>query len=96
VSTQLRELAAHRQALVARSDALRIQLADSTHGLQQLLGVADLGVAAGRSLTRAPLLLAAIGVALLVFKPRPALRALSFALAAIPVLRQVRRFLSDR
>ena len=48
MSTRLQELGARRRQLVAQSDALRARLSGSTQGLEQVLGIADLGVAAGR------------------------------------------------
>jgi hypothetical protein len=97
VSTRLNELAARRRALVAQSDALRLRLADSTHSLKQVLGIADLGVAAGRAVARRPLLLlAGVGAALLILKRGRAVRSLSRTLTAISLLGQLRRLLPER
>ena len=51
--SRLEQLAARRERLVAQSDALRARLAGTTEGIEQVLRVADLGVAAGRYV-RAP------------------------------------------
>jgi hypothetical protein len=97
VSTRLDELAARRRALVAQSDALRLRLADSAHSLKRVLGIADLGAAAGRAIARKPLLLlAGIGAVLLLLKRRHAARSLSRTLTAISLLSQLRRLLPQR
>jgi len=89
--TRLDALAARRHALVAQSDTLRLRLAATTPGLRQVLGVADLGVAAGRYVRQRPLLLALGGAALLIVKPRAALRFVSIALTAISLFGRLRR-----
>jgi hypothetical protein len=89
--TRLDALAARRRALVKQSDTLRLRLAEATPGLKQILGVADLGVAAGRYVTQRPLLLALGMAALLIVKPRAALRFVSIALTAISLFGRLRR-----
>jgi hypothetical protein len=97
MSRRLHELADRRRALVAQSEALRLRLSGSTQGLRQVLGIADLGMAAGRYVKHRPLLLLlGIGAAVLVVKPRPALRALSLALTTLSIFGQLRRALSAR
>ena len=97
MSTRLDELAAHRRALVAQSHALRLRLADSAHSLKQALGIADLGVAAGRAIARRPLLLlAGIGAAVLLLRRGHALRTLGRTLTALSLLSQLRRLLPER
>jgi hypothetical protein len=97
VSTRLDELAARRRALVAQSDALRLRLADSAHSLKRVLGIADLGAAAGRAAARRPLLLlAGIGAAVLLLKRGHALRRLGPVLTALSLLSQLRRLLPER
>jgi hypothetical protein len=97
VTSRLEDLAARRRALVAQSDALRLRLTDSAHSLKQVLGIADLGAAAGRTVARRPLLLlAGIGAALLLLKRGHAVRALGRALTAISLLSQLRRLLPER
>ena len=94
--TRLDALTARRHALVAQSDTLRLRLAASTPALKQLLGIADLGVAAGRYVRQRPLLLALGGAALLIVKPRAALRFVSIALTAISLFGRLRRRLPVR
>jgi hypothetical protein len=97
VSSRLHELAARRRALVAQSDGLRVRLADSAQGLKGILGVADLGVAAGRIAARRPLLLlVGIGAAVLILKRGHAVRALGGVLTAISLVSQLRRLLPPR
>jgi hypothetical protein len=97
MSGHLHALAQRRRALVAQSEALRLRLSGSSRGLEQVLGLADLGVAAGRYVKHRPLLLLlGIGAAVLVVKPRRALRAISLALTAISIFGQLRRALSVR
>ena len=91
MSTRLDALAARRRALVEQSDTLRMRLAETTPGLKQILGVADLGVAAGRYVRQRPLLLALAMAALLIVKPRAALRFVSIALTAISLFGRLRR-----
>jgi hypothetical protein len=97
MSSHLQELGARRRRLVAQSDALRARLSGSTQGLEQVLGFADLGVAAGRYVKGKPLLLwLGIGAAVLIVKPRRARRGISFALTALSIFSQLRRVLSAR
>jgi YqjK-like protein len=96
MSNRLQELADRRRVLVAQSDGLRLQLAKPAQGLEQVLGIADLGVAAGRYIRQRPLLLLAIGAAVLIVKPRPALRTLSLALTSLSIFGQLRRVLPVR
>ncbi len=96
MSSRLRQLAERRRALVAQSDALRQRLGSSTQGLEQVLGIADLGIAAGRYIKHRPLLLLLGVAALLVVNPRRALRGLSFAVTALSIFGQLRRVLSNR
>jgi hypothetical protein len=97
MSTRLQELAARRRHLVVQSDALRTRLSGSTQGLKQVLGFADLGVTAGRYVKGKPLLLwLGIGAAVLIVKPRRALRGVSFALTALSILNQLRQVRSAR
>lgn len=94
MSSRLDELAARRRALVAQSDALRARLADSAHGLERILGVADLGIAAGRAAARRPLLLlAGVGAAALLLTRGHALRTLGRTLTALTLLGPLRRIL---
>ena len=82
MSSRLQELADRRHALVAQSEALRQRLAASTQGLDQVLGIADLAVGAGRYIKHRPLLLLlGMASAPLVVQPRRSLRGLSFATA---------------
>lgn len=96
MSNRLQELADRRRALVAQSEGLRLQLSKPAQGLAQILGIADLGVAAGRYIGQRPLLLLAIGAAVLIVRPRPALRTLSLALTALSIFGQLRRVLPVR
>lgn len=89
--TRLDTLAARRGALVEQSDSLRMRLAETTPALKQILGVADVGMAAGRYVRQRPLLLALGMAALLVVKPRAALRFVSIALTAISLFGRLRR-----
>jgi hypothetical protein len=94
MTQRLRELAAHRRALVAQSDVLREQVAGSAQGLKQVLGFVDLGVAAGRSIAGKPLLVVVAAAAMLVLKPRTALRLAGIALTAAPLFRQLLQILA--
>jgi hypothetical protein len=97
MSRRLHELADRRRALVAQSEALRLRLSGSTQGLKQVLGIADLGVAAGRYVKQKPLLLLlGIAAAVLVVKPRRALRTISLVLTALSIFGQLRRVLPVR
>lgn len=93
--SRLEQLAARRERLVAQSDALRARLAGTTEGIEQVLRVADLGVAAGRYVRDRPLLSwLTIGAVVLIVKPRRAVRGISFAVTALSVFGQIRQILS--
>jgi len=94
MSSHLRELGARRRALVAQSDALRRRMSISAQGLRQVVAFVDLGVAAGRSMAGRPLLAVGIVVALVVLKPRRALRLLGLGLTAASIFSSLRQFLS--
>jgi len=95
MSSRLEQLGARRERLVAQSDALRARLAGTTEGIEQVLRVADLGVAAGRYVRDRPVLAwLAAGAAVLIVRPRRAVRGLSFAVTALSIFGQIRRILS--
>jgi hypothetical protein len=97
MSSRLEELAARRRDLVVQSGRLRAELSRTTPAFEQVLGIADLGVAAGRYVRDRPLLLwLGIAGAVLLVKPRRAVRGISFALSAISIFGQLRRLLSPR
>jgi hypothetical protein len=95
MSSRLEQLAARRERLVAQSDALRARLGGTTEGVEQVLRIADLGVAAGRYVKARPLLSwLTIGAVVLIVKPRRALRGVSYAVTALSVVGQIRQILS--
>ena len=94
MSARLRELTERRRALLAQSEALRECISDRAKGLEQVLNVADVGVAAGRFVAGKPLLVVALGAVLLGLKPRRALRVLSLALGVASVLSQLRQIVA--
>lgn len=74
MTAHARELAQRRERLLLRSTELRIELARQTGVLDGPLALADRAVAAVRWLRANPLYPAAGGVALLLLRPRRALR----------------------
>lgn len=96
MSSRVQHLAARRRKLVEQSDALRAQIAASSGGLAQVLRVADFGVLAGRAMAHSPFTLAGVAAAVLLVRPKSAMRALSLAMTALSVYAQLRRLFGAR
>ena len=93
-----RQLAARRQALVARAALLRGRAADSGAQIRRALGWAERGLALVRGAARKPTVvgLVAAALAVLIAKPRQATTWLSYILTAYTVLRRIRHVVRPR
>jgi hypothetical protein len=89
--TRLQITTARRRALVAQSQALRVQLLAATDGIRASLGLGRLGASALRSVRRHPAIAIGMGLALLVAGPRRLLRVASLGMTALSLFGQVRR-----
>lgn len=67
-------LARRRTQLLATAAAQRAAFAAQWQGVRPALGIADRGVSLARSVARHPLLVAAAAAALVIWRPRRALR----------------------
>jgi len=90
---RLEALAARRQALVARSDALRETLEQSAGSLKGTFRFFDIGFAVGRAFGRQPVLLLGLAGAVILLRPRRVLSGLSIALTAVSIYQRLRRAL---
>jgi hypothetical protein len=89
--TRLQVLTARRQALVARSEALREDLHASTDRLRRSLAPGQIGAAALGALRRHPALVVGISVAIWVAGPKRLLRTAAFGLGVWSLYGRVRR-----
>jgi hypothetical protein len=89
--TRLRQLTARREALVARSRALRGDLLANATRIQRSLALGQIGGAAIGALRRHPALMVGIGLALWAAGPRRLARAAAFGLGAWSLYGQLRR-----
>jgi YqjK-like protein len=96
MNTHIKELAARREGLVVEAQLQRAQAAHVSAEIRAGLGIVDRGVVFVRDLIRKPLVVcvAAAALALLVAKPRQAVRLLGYCLTAYSVFQRVRRLLA--
>ncbi len=83
-------LAARRTRLITEAAAQRVALAHQMQPWRARLAVADRGVAMVRSAGRHPLLLAAVAVLLVLWRPRGAVRWLQYGWMGWQLVRQLR------
>lgn len=93
MNAHLRELAARREALVARGARERETMREAMRGIRRGLAVADSTLAVIDRIKRKPLIAAivAAATALLLARPRRAFKWLSYGLSAYSLIRQLRR-----
>lgn len=84
------ELAVKRERLIARSALQRAALAQQSAVIAKPLALADRGLAAARLAGRHPVLVAAAVAALVVWRPRKAVRVLQYGWMGWQMLRRVR------
>jgi hypothetical protein len=89
--TRLHVLTARRQALVARSEALRGDLVASADRLRRSLEFGQIGASALGALRRHPALVVGIGVAVWAAGPKRLLRMAALGLGAWSLYGRVRR-----
>lgn len=96
--TRIKDLAARREALVARAAAQRALAADATAGIRRGLVSVERGLGIVRYLARKPLAigLGLAAIALLIAKPRQTATWLGYALTAYTMFRRARRALSPQ
>lgn len=90
MNKRARHLAAKRERLIAQAAQQRAVLAQQMDPWRARLAVADQGVAAVRTASRHPLLLAGIAVLLVVWRPRGAVKWLQYGVMAWQVARKLR------
>ena len=95
MNTHIKELAARREGLVVEAQLQRAQAAHVSAEIRAGFGIVDRGVAFVLNLMRKPLVVgvAVAALALLVAKPRQAVRLLGYGLTAYSVFKRVRRLL---
>ena len=93
MSPHLRELAARREALVARAASERAVMREAMRGIRRGLAVADGALAIVDRIRRRPLVagVAAAAVALVLASPRRALKWLGYGLSVYSLVRRLRR-----
>jgi hypothetical protein len=94
----MKQLAARREALVAKAGRQRAAAADASADIRRGLGLVERGAAFLREMARKPLLVGVtVGAfALLVAKPRRALTWLGYGFTAYTMFRRARAVLSER
>ena len=90
MSNRAQDLAAKRERLVARAAAQRVALAYQFEPWRARLAMADQGIAAVRTASRHPLLLAGVAVLLVLWRPRGAVKWLQYGWMAWQVARKLR------
>lgn len=96
MNTHIKELAARREGLVVEAQLQRAQAAHVSAEIRAGFGMVDRAVTFVQDLARKPLVVgvALAALALLVAKPRQAIRLLGYGLTAYSVFQRVRRLLS--
>lgn len=91
-------LAERRRALVTKARLQRLVLQDAAADVRQGLAFTDRALALAARLKRKPVLtaLTAAGVAILVLRPRRALKLVSYAATGVSLIRRVRALLGTR
>lgn len=90
MNKRAQHLAARRERLVARAAEQRAVLAQLMEPWRARLAVADQGIAAVRTASRHPLLLAGIAVLLVAWRPRGVVKWLQYGVMAWQVARKLR------
>jgi len=98
MSAHLAELAARREALVARSAQQRAGMREAMRGIRRGLALADRTLSIVDRIKRKPLAaaLVAAAIALLLASPRRTFKWVSYGLSAYSLVRELRRITAQR
>ena len=96
MNTRMKKLAARREALVADAELHRIVAGEAYARLKKALHLADRGFSLLRSLKRKPLVVALAVAALLIARPRQAVKWFGYCLTAYSMFKRTSRLFAGR